>query len=178
MKLKSIAIASALVVGAVAAQAATTDWGVHGNLQVGVGLVSGTFTDYFQFEISPDSQTVSSTVVANNLGNGVVWNIVDGKYSLWSMGADGVFGSGGGDDSKLGDNWAFDGQSGNTTHSVLLSPGKYYYMVTGNGNGSLGGGYMLTSTLAPVPEPENAAMLLAGLGMLGFLMSRRRRRDD
>ncbi|NLZ43165.1 MAG: PEP-CTERM sorting domain-containing protein, partial [Comamonadaceae bacterium] len=64
------------------------------------------------------------------------------------------------------------------THSVLLNPGKYFYMVTGNGNGSLGGGYVITSTLAPVPEPENAAMLLAGLGMLGFLMSRRRRRDD
>ena len=30
----------------------------------------------------------------------------------------------------------------------------------------------------PVPEPETYAMLLAGLGMLGFLMSRRRRRDD
>lgn len=49
-------------------------------------------------------------------------------------------------------------------------------MVSGNGNGSAGGFYTLTSTITPVPEPENAALFLAGLGMLGFMM--RRRRND
>jgi len=176
MKLKSIALASALAVSSMVVQANTTDWLIHDPLEVGINLVHGSFTDYFTFEINPSNQTVSSTAVANNLGNGVVLNVAGGEYSLWSMGGNGAIG--GGDDTKLGGLWAFDGQSGNATHSVLLSPGKYYYMVTGNGNGVSGGLYTLTSTLTPVPEPENAAMLLAGLGMLGFLMSRRRRRND
>ena len=55
MKLKAIVIASVLAAGSVAAQATTTDWGGHGNLEVGFSLVSGAFTDYFKFEIAPDS---------------------------------------------------------------------------------------------------------------------------
>ena len=153
----------------------TIAWGTHGPVESAFAQVSGSFTDYFTFDLAAPGYAVSSTVVANNLGNGVVWNIADGKYSLWSMGGDGTIS---GDDSKLGGNWVFDGQSGNATHSVLLGTGKYYYMVTGKGNGSYGGAYAISSTITPVPEPENAAMLLAGLGMLGFLMNRRRRRDD
>ena len=43
-----------------------------------------------------------------------------------------------------------------------------------------GGSYILLAgtadgTLAPVPEPETYAMMLAGLGMLGFMARRRRK---
>lgn len=176
MKLKAIVIASALAAGSVAAQANTTAWGPHDPVESAFAQVSGSFTDYFTFDLGASGYTVSSTVVANNLGNGFIWNIADGKYSLWSDGGDGVPGNAG--DVKLSSDWAFDGKSGNVTNSMLLSPGKYYYMVTGTGSGLAGGAYVISSTITPVPEPENAAMLLAGLGMLGFLMSRRKRRDD
>ncbi|MCC7098156.1 MAG: FxDxF family PEP-CTERM protein, partial [Rubrivivax sp.] len=47
----------------------------------------------------------------------------------------------------------------------------------GDGSYSHGGMYTLTSTIMPVPETETWAMMLAGLGMLGFLAARRRRDD-
>lgn len=174
MQVKSVVLMGALALGAAGAQANTVDWNNHDVLEIGVNFVSGVFTDYFLFDIAPDALNVTSTAVANNLGNGFILNIDDGLYSVWSAGAD--LGIGGGDDVKLTADFSFDGQSGNGYHSVALNPGSYYYMVSGNGNGSLGGSYMLTSTIAPVPEPESAAMLLAGLGMLGFL-ARRRRQD-
>ncbi|HNT38854.1 MAG TPA: FxDxF family PEP-CTERM protein [Rubrivivax sp.] len=177
MKLNSILAAAALAFGAAGAHADTITWDTHGQVEFGVNVVFGSFTDYFTFEISPDSYWVSSTAVANNLGGGTVLNISGGQYSLWSMGADG--GVGGGDDSQLGGNWSFDGSTGNATNTVLLAPGKYFYMVTGTGNGSFsnGGMYSLTSTIMPVPEAETWAMMLAGLGVLGFLGARRRRAD-
>ncbi|MCZ2439701.1 MAG: FxDxF family PEP-CTERM protein [Burkholderiales bacterium] len=178
MKMKSIALASVLALGAVGAQAdKTSNWGVHLPVQFDLSVVFGDFTDYFTFEIAPDTTWVSSTAVANNLGDGLVVNISNGQYSLWSMGADDSVG--GGDDVQRGGNWSFDGTTGNVTNTVLLSPGKYYYMVTGTGTGSYqnSGYYTLTSTLLPLPEAETWAMMLAGLGVLGFLGARRRRDD-
>ncbi len=174
MKSRSIALAAAIALSAFGAHATTTNWGTHDDLEIGVGLVHGAFTDYFTFDIAPDAKTVTSTTVANNLGNGFILNVADGMYSVWSAGAD--MAVGGGDDAQLSANFSFDGQSGDAYHSIKLDPGSYYFMVSGNGNGSSGGFYTLTSTITPVPEPENAALFLAGLGMLGFMM--RRRRND
>ncbi len=173
MKLKFVAVAALVAFGS-GAQANTTDWGMHAPLEFGVNFVSGSFTDWFQFTIAPNALTVASTAVANNLGNGIALNIANGKYSLWSYGTDNAFGSGAGDDVKLGGNWLFNGSSGNTTNAVLLAPGKYYYQIEGAGTGTFGGAYSLTSTTTPVPEPETYAMLLAGLGAIGFLARRRK----
>lgn len=178
MKFHSILAASALALGAVGAYAdTTTDWGVHGPLQVGTNLVWGSFTDYFQFEIAPDSYSVSSTAVANNLGGGSILHISNGQFSLWSVGDDGLIG--GEDDALLGGYYGFDGTTGDVTHTLLLAPGTYFYKVTGDANGGYmnGGMYSLTSTIVPVPEAETWAMMLAGLGVLGFVGARRRRND-
>ena len=59
-----------------------------------------------------------------------------------------------------------------------LTAGAYSLNVFGNPAGQFGGGYggFVASVTAPVPEPETYAMMLAGLGALGFLA--RRRRND
>ncbi len=61
-----------------------------------------------------------------------------------------------------------------TLTADTLAVGRYYLQVSGtmvsNTSGSFGGSVMLN----PVPEPETYGMLLAGLGVMGFLARRRR----
>lgn len=178
MKLKLVAAAALLVLGSTAAQANAFTWEDHGLVEVGLNVPGAgvSFTDTFLFEITPVPYTVSSTAVANNLGDGFIFNIQNGKYSLWSAGAD--MAVGGGDDALLSPYFNFGGASGDITNSVDLSTGFYFYEVKGDATGVAGGFYTLTSTIVavPVPEPETYAMMLAGLGALGFLA--RRRRND
>lgn len=60
-----------------------------------------------------------------------------------------------------------------TLTSNNLAVGNYYVQVNGTlvsaTSGSFGGAIML----APVPEPETYGMMLAGLGLVGFLARRR-----
>jgi hypothetical protein len=64
-----------------------------------------------------------------------------------------------------------------TLSSDNLTAGNYYVLVSGNlvseTSASFGGAVML-SPMAPVPEPETYGMMLAGLGVLGFLARRRK----
>ena len=58
--------------------------------------------------------------------------------------------------------------------SGLFTPGNYYFNISGTGNGQFGGQYVFSvTTLAPIPEPESYAMLLAGLGVIGAIAMRR-----
>jgi hypothetical protein len=61
-----------------------------------------------------------------------------------------------------------------TLTSNNLAVGSYYLQVSGtmlsNTSGNFGGAVML----APVPEPATYGMMLAGLGVLGFMAARRR----
>ena len=186
MKLKFVAAPLALVMGSFGAQASQTDWGVH----IPVEVVSptkapGAFLDLYTFKIA-SSSTLASTAVAANVSISLpvsvdVLEITGGTYSLWSTGGNGALG--GGDDYSLAA-WAFNGATGSTSNTVSpLVAGNYYYAVGGLATGLLGGQYTLVSVVTPipifgtahppVPEPETAVMMLAGLGALGFLARRR-----
>jgi hypothetical protein len=58
---------------------------------------------------------------------------------------------------------------------VALNAVNYYYSVLGGASGSASYVIASAATTAPVPEPETYALLGAGLGVIGFLASRRRR---
>lgn len=58
--------------------------------------------------------------------------------------------------------------------SALLSPGTYALKIDGTGAGPAGGMYGWAAVAQPVPEPETWAMLLAGLGAVGFMTRRRK----
>jgi len=62
--------------------------------------------------------------------------------------------------------WSFSGQIDGDPHVL-----EYYFL--GFGNASVVVDVALTPT-SPVPEPQTYAMLLAGLGMLGFMGKRRK----
>ncbi|RYH08374.1 MAG: PEP-CTERM sorting domain-containing protein [Alphaproteobacteria bacterium] len=157
MKLKNLVAASAVALTALSSQAASTSWGAHDALEIGSNTVTGAIFDTFSFSLG-SSASVESGVLSFG-------TIVGGAYSLYSAGGDGMIG--GGDDVGIGA-WTFGG-----TNTVSLSAGSYYYSVLGGASGSAS--YVIASATAPVPEPETYALLGAGLGVIGFLASRRRR---
>jgi len=155
------------------AQATAYEWGSHpldGKFQE-VTVAPGSFADTFRFEVPVGYTLVTSTVVSNNLLP--KFNIDPGSaYSLFSAGADTVVG--GADDTLVGGAWSFSGATGNSPNSSSVGSGWYYYKATGFVSGTKAGHYSITSDVSAVPEPETYAMLLAGLGALGFLARRRR----
>lgn len=72
-------------------------------------------------------------------------------------------------------NMGTDAQEHYTLSQTLLTAGSYSIVVSGTqtpGAASYAGN--LAVVAAPVPEPETYALLLAGLGVLGFVARRRR----
>ena len=105
--------------------------------------------------------------------------IVDSpQYRCLPQGADGIIGDS--DDKMLKAAVYTDlgNSNGHISFSVsepLSASTLYYVNVTGVTSGSLGGAYSgaIQLALAPVPEPETYAMLLAGLGLMGAVVRRR-----
>ena len=184
MKLKFVAVAAIAAMSSAGSFAVTTPWGMHDTVEVGSVLVApGPFLDFFTFSIGSTS-SLASTAVAANVSISVpvsvnILEVVGGTYSLWSMGADNAIGGSGAnaDTSMNAWTWNFNGGTGSVSNTVTpLLAGSYYYAVGGLAAGVSGGQYTLVSTVTEVPEPETYAMMLAGLGALGFLA--RRRRND
>jgi hypothetical protein len=60
-----------------------------------------------------------------------------------------------------------------TLTSNNLAVGSYYVQVSGNMVSATSGSFGGTVMLAPVPEPATYGMMLAGLGLVGFMARRR-----
>ncbi len=65
------------------------------------------------------------------------------------------------------------GATGRTTFEIN-TPGIAYFSITDPGLDSYGVTEIVLGTISPVPEPETYAMLLAGLGLLGFMARHRK----
>ncbi len=155
MKLKTLAAASALALTAVGAQAISTfDGGEHGSFKAAIeSPANGGFFNTYAFTLS-----VASDVTATFAGNGIT-----GFIGLFNANSTPVAGT----------SWSVGGPTFTTSDSFTLAAGSYFYAVSGL---STSGNYTLTSTaVAAVPEPETYALLGAGLGIVGFVASRRRR---
>jgi len=130
------------------------------------GLANATFSDVFNFSVSGKSllsadltSTSSTAAVGLNLTNFLVYNSA-GRL-LYS----GVQKSTG----KI-DNWKL------STSNLVLTTGNYYLQVVGKVNSASAGsfsGNIALKALA-VPEADTYAMLLAGLGLVGFVARRRK----
>lgn len=118
---------------------------------------AGIFQDVYSFTLA-DPGSLSGNITAVNFG---VYNIAGLTVTLQDS-SFAVIGS---------DNTSLDGFSFGS-----LVAGNYALNVLGFATGSQGGFYAggMIATTAPVPEPETYALLLAGLGIVGFMASRRK----
>ncbi|NVI80545.1 MULTISPECIES: FxDxF family PEP-CTERM protein [Janthinobacterium] len=172
MKLKSliaVALLSAASIGVAQATAYNVDLSnTTGNLWTGGFNATpnplGEFTDTFTF--TPDA-TFGSTAQAF-LANLSVTGSDAASINFSGADLNGIALTGFGGPTVFG--YA---QGEVLAQTSLLFNGPMVLTVMGNSNGgSYGGTFNLN--LAPVPEPETYGMLLAGLGVLGFLARRRK----
>jgi len=177
--MKKLAVLVALLASATSSMAVDYNWGPHDPSENNSPNVTGSFSDLYTFSVTGQS-VIAGVAVSNNVVitpfpnfNITVFNINNGLFSLWQD--NGVVGIGGGD-LKIGGDWVFNGTSGSTSNTVALNAGNFYYLVTGSATGTAGGLYTIASALQPIPEPETYALMLAGLGVIGFVASRRRPR--
>jgi hypothetical protein len=151
MQFKSLAAAVALGMAALAANAGA----LQSTATPGSYKFTGTDDDTFSFTVGSSSVVSSTTVDFTNIltGVGIINSVsINGQAFADTLG-----------DGSI---WSY---------SNLLSAGNYTLAVDTSAIGLYKGNLNLTMA-APVPEPETYAMLLAGLGAIGF-MSRRRKAD-
>lgn len=168
-KLKLLAAAVLMTSGVThAAPTVMGNWGVHDDpvehASVLLGSSAGSFDHIFTFNLVSWNDLVS-IAVTNDFGK---FNINGSSLQLWKeTSVDGNYTN----DASLG-SFTFDSSSVGMDFGSL-GPGNYYYEITGTVLGSKGGSYTMDSYISPVPEPETYAMLLAGLGLIGFSLRRR-----
>jgi hypothetical protein len=172
MTLKGAILGLALTTVAMGASAAVvTDWGTLGPVPSAAVRLDppGPIDDIYTFLLAAESDV--PTYAIKFLGEDT--NIDNAMVSLFS----GTTAA-----STLVGAFAFDEvQPGTTVTFTDLMSGAYYLEITGTAM-NLGGAYDVNaSAQAPsppldAPEPANAALLLAGLGLLGVATARRRSR--
>lgn len=122
--------------------------------------VSSVFNDWISFSMPVDSSGNGESNVIR-LGGGAITFTAFNLYENAILIATGIM----------------DGSSSLLSFSGGSTPGKYSLNIAGfKLNSSLSASYAGNISISPVPEPETYAMLLAGLGMIGF--SIRRRKSD
>lgn len=123
------------------------------------------FSDVYTFDLSSLSQAVGTTVT-------IQLSLGTSTFDLSNMAIALT-------DSTESTTYAMDNTldaSNALQLSAILNPGLgYRFVVTGDVTGNLGGGYGGVLQAAPVPEAETYAMMLAGLGLVGFMARRRSR---
>lgn len=129
------------------------------------GSPSSSFEEYANFTIPTASTTSGSanTYTLNFAGLNVL-EITGLTVEVWN-------------DVHPNGSTLFATFSGNNATTLIgnLAAGQYHLDISGNfGSTAQMGQYSVALQALPVPEPETYAMLLAGLGLIGFMARRRK----
>lgn len=162
MKLKPTLISFALAVGVANSMAANY---VIGSLPIAPAIYSnapsvapGGFTDLYSFLFPAGVSTASGSAITIDVA--ALLNIDSLQVSLLNSSFSTLASGGVGESSTLFD-------------QALMAGGSYYFQVTGNASGSVGGAYAFLASAAPIPEPGTLALLLAGVCVVGTVVRRR-----
>jgi hypothetical protein len=128
----------------------------------GAGTTGKTFTENFTFD-QGTFFNVSSAVISIALDSVSGLDITSFTLSGNGMTASGSMTSGSGSQT-----W--------TLSASNLASGLYTLSAIGKVTGSAGGSFGGNISVAAVPENSTVAMMLAGLGLIGFVATRRRRK--
>jgi len=177
MKLNKSLIAAVMAFGSLVAGQASATTTALGPIAVGVpvpfaGVANGPFTDIFTFTLPANGGSGYSVTDFTLLP--LMFNTALVNFSLVSN-ADGIVGSA--DDQVVKSTTAVNGADTLSLTYGASPGGNYYLSVMGITSGSSGGiynGAISVAAPAPVPEPETWAMMIAGLGAVGFLARRRK----
>lgn len=128
-----------------------------------IGSTGSSFEEYANFTIPTFSSTTgSASTLFLSLGGFVVNDITGFAVEVWNN----THPNG----TTLIASFTDDG----LTHSLGdLLPGQYHLDISGTFGANLGQ-YSVSLQALPVPEPETYAMLLAGLGLVGFSARKRK----
>ncbi len=140
----------------------------HGNFQLAAPV-----DDVYNFNIAAASDLFTYAKEFESLDV----SMAPANFTLYSGTSAGSSGTPG---TMIGTTFSFAGGTAVTTTYANLAAGNYFFEVTGNATGVLGADYDLNinantpgGPLPGVPEPANMALLLAGLGLIGFMVKRR-----
>ncbi len=163
MTFKSIFAASILATASLGAMAVTgpLTFGEFGNANFS-NVPSASFSDVYTFNVPHAADLLTGSVTSSVNGS------LDVDFSSITI------------SSLGGPVFAFTQNTGDPNEhwslaSVVLSAGVDYLLtVTGVQGGAGTGNYAGQLSVTPVPEPETYALMLAGLGLMGFIARRRR----
>ncbi len=170
MKLKPLM--AAFVVAFSSATAAAANYSVPGTLSGAYGnaftTASGAFSDFLSFTIDAPSNlgsVASPTNLSFSLPFGGTINVFEISNLAYTI------------TGPLGFTTTAPIAGNNVSASTFLNvAGVYTLNLTGNATGTSGGMYSVAlnvENVAAVPEPETYALMLAGLGLVGFASRRK-----
>jgi hypothetical protein len=190
MKLKSIALTALFASAAFIGQSASADTitrttplitvpdGVGGfNAHYGdtfsAATMGSNFSDMFTFTVGTGFDSAAS-VTSSYLKSSSVKDLLITGFNLYKYDAGSAMTIG---DAIAGVNETAAGAHPTDSWSLSafgLASGDYAIKVDGTVMGNGGGAFGGDLTIAAVPEPETYGMLLAGLGLVGFMARRRK----
>ncbi len=192
MKLNTTLVALALALAGGAASAATvgtlydaaTDTALANNPEIGPQLYAvfekdgpANTTPTFDYVYNFILDATSPLEVSGNTYTGPTVAADTAGFTLYKGTSTGNSGD---PTNAVGSVFSFAGQVIQSTTFANLTAGKYFFEVSGTTSAPQGAAFNVTiqapsatGPLPAVPEPTNMALLLAGLGLMGFLVKRR-----
>lgn len=170
MKFAKLLVALALAGNVTAAFAVTP--GYLGNLSgqtvsIGQSFSAGaTINDIYTFDIAPESVAVGTTVTINldiPMFPGAEFELAN--LMIKFLDTDGF--------TVLASDSTLDASNALQIMKTLDADTGYSFVLSGNAVGTLGGSYGGVLQAVPVPEADTYALILAGLGLVGFMARRR-----